>query len=242
MESTLLSLTGAGFLLLTVTFYGLLYKELQSAIALTAWPDDRKRTIARRYLAGVIGWGIFLLAVSATGFFTNFETFPPRLMIALVVPLVAIILTVRSNAAKDLLLVVPARNIVRLQVFRVFVELLIWASFALDQLPVQMTFEGRNFDVLSGLFAPVVAYWLVNNRTALYIYNYVSLALLINIVTIAILSTPIPFRVFMNEPANLLVTKFPFILLPGMLVPLAYGLHFLSLRQLGLHGGDKLTR
>jgi hypothetical protein len=39
----------------------------------------------------------------------------------------------------------------------------------------------------------------------------------------------------MNEPANLLVTKFPFILLPGMLVPLAYGLHFLSLRQLGLH-------
>jgi hypothetical protein len=45
----------------------------------------------------------------------------------------------------------------------------------------------------------------------------------------------------MNEPANLLVTKFPFIMLPGMLVPLAYGLHFLSLRQLGLNG-NKSTR
>jgi hypothetical protein len=240
MESTLLSLTGAGFLLLTIIFYGLLYRELTSAIALTSWSDDRKRTVARRYLAGVIGWGAFILGVSATGFFTNFDTFPPRLIVALIVPLVAIILAVRSGAVKELLQLVPARNIVRLQVFRVFVELLIWASFALNQLPVQMTFEGLNFDVLSGIFAPIVAYWLVNNRTALYIYNYVSLALLINIVTIAILSTPVPFRVFMNEPANLLVTKFPFILLPGMLVPLAYGLHFLSLRQLGLHR-DKST-
>ena len=234
MESTLLSLTGAGFLLLTVIFYSLVYRELRAGIAMTLWSDDRKRTVTRRYLVSVIGWIVFLLAVSATGFFTNFETFPPRLAIVLFVPLVVIILVVRSAAAKELLQVVPTGTIIRLQVFRVFVELLIWAAFALDQLPVQMTFEGRNFDVLSGLFAPVVAYWLVTNRTALYIYNYVSLALLINIVTIAILSTPVPFRVFMNEPANLLVTKFPFIMLPGLLVPLAYGLHFLSLRQLGL--------
>lgn len=234
MESTLLSLTGAGFLLLTVIFYGLLYRELQAGITLTSWTDDRKRTVKRRYLVAVIGWGVFLLAVSATGFFTNFDTFPPRLAIVLFVPLVVIILAVRSAAIKELLHVVPARNLIRLQVFRVFVELLIWAAFVLDQLPIQMTFEGRNFDVLSGLFAPVVAYWLANNRTAMYLYNYLSLALLINIVTIAILSTPIPFRVFMNEPANLLVTKFPFIMLPGMLVPLAYGLHFLSLRQLAL--------
>ena len=43
---------------------------------------------------------------------------------------------------------------------------------------------------------------------------------------------PTPFRVFMKEPANTVVMKFPFILLPTFLVPLAYGLHFLSLRQL----------
>lgn len=65
-------------------------------------------------------------------------------------------------------------------------------------------------------------------------WNLLSLGLLINIVTIALLSIPTPFRVFMNEPANTLVAHFPFILLPGMLVPLAYGLHFLSMRQLKL--------
>lgn len=236
MDTTLLSLTGAGFLLLTLVFYGLLYRELVAAISLLSWSDDRKQRVKHRYLFGTIGWCIFLLAVSATGFFTHFDTFPPRLAIVLVVPLITIILAVRSNAAKELLQVVPARNIIRLQVFRVFVELLIWSAFALGQLPIQMTFEGLNFDVLSGLFAPVVAYWLVNNRTVLYLYNYLSLGLLINIVTIAILSTPVPFRVFMNEPANLLVTKFPFVLLPGMMVPLAYGLHFLSLRQLSIMG------
>jgi hypothetical protein len=36
----------------------------------------------------------------------------------------------------------------------------------------------------------------------------------------------------MNEPANTLVAQFPFILLPGVLVPLAYTLHIFSLRQL----------
>ena len=40
------------------------------------------------------------------------------------------------------------------------------------------------------------------------------------------------FRYFINEPANTIVTEFPIIWLPGFLVPLAYGLHFLSLRQL----------
>jgi hypothetical protein len=64
------------------------------------------------------------------------------------------------------------------------------------------------------------------------IYNFVSLALLVNIVATAILSTPYPFRVFMNEPANTIVAYFPFVLLPSFLVPIAYFMHFISLRQL----------
>ena len=35
----------------------------------------------------------------------------------------------------------------------------------------------------------------------------------------------------MNEPANDIVTYFPMAWLPGLLVPLAYYLHFMSLRQ-----------
>jgi len=56
--------------------------------------------------------------------------------------------------------------------------------------------------------------------------------LLLNILVIAVLSMPTPFRYFQNEPSNTLVAQFPFILLPGILVPIAYTLHIFSLRQL----------
>jgi hypothetical protein len=36
----------------------------------------------------------------------------------------------------------------------------------------------------------------------------------------------------MNEPANTLVAGFPYIVLPGILVPIAYSMHIFSLRQL----------
>ncbi len=234
MESSLHYLTGAGFIALTLISYAFLYRELRKGIALTSWPDERKQSIRWRFLVGITVWALLILGVSLTGFFEDFTAFPPRIMIVLGVPLVTIVLVVFSKPVKELLPLIPPRSIIRLQVFRVFVELLLWAAFVQNALPIQMTFEGRNFDILAGLFAPVVAYFLANNRTALYIYNIVSLGLLLNIVTVAILSLPTPFRVFMNEPANVLVAKFPFVLLPGMLVPLAYGLHFLSFRQLGL--------
>ena len=98
------------------------------------------------------------------------------------------------------------------------------------------------FDVLAGLTAPVIVYlcfvkgtW--SRRVAIY-WNIAGLLLLLNIVSIAILSTPVPFRVFMNEPANTLVATFPFVWLPAFLVPIAYSMHFFSLRQLGRKGGE----
>ena len=49
---------------------------------------------------------------------------------------------------------------------------------------------------------------------------------------IAVLSMPTSIRYFMNEPSNTLVGQFPFILLPGILVPIAYTMHIFSLRGL----------
>jgi hypothetical protein len=105
-----------------------------------------------------------------------------------------------------------------------------------------MTFEGRNFDVLSGLTAPVIAWLVVRNKTSktgLVAWNLICLAILINIIAIAILSTPSPIRVFMNEPANTIVTIFPVSLLPGFLAPFAFALHVFSLKQLSMKSEAK---
>jgi len=225
---------GAAFVALTLIMYTLVYKEIKSALARTNWDDARKQSVANRFLLVVVGWTALICGLSATGFFSDFSAFPPRIGIVLCIPLAAMLFLTYSKTVKELLPLIPARNIIRLQVFRVGVELLLWAAFVQNLIPVQMSFEGRNFDVVSGILAPVVAYFLVSSRTAIYIYNFIALGLLLNIVVIAVLSMPTPFRVFMNEPSNVLVSQFPFILLPGMLVPLAYGLAFLSLRQLGL--------
>ena len=72
-------------------------------------------------------------------------------------------------------------------------------------------------------------------KAALWFWNLVGLALLINIVTIAVLSAPLPIRMFHNEPANTLVAFFPYIWLPTFLVQAALGGHLLVFRYLSGH-------
>lgn len=162
---------------------------------------------------------------------SRFDIFPLNMAPVLVIPFVTIIIFTFSKKTLPIISSIPKKSIAQLQVFRVFVEILLWALFVENLLPVQMTFEGQNWDILSGMTAPLAAIFLSKSKWGLAIWNLVCLALLINIVTVAILSMPVDFRVFDNEPANTIVAGFPFILLPGMLVPLAYGLSLLSLRQ-----------
>jgi hypothetical protein len=234
MNSPLYFITAGGFILLTLAGYGFFLFELKNAVARMPWSDSRKSVIYQRVIFILSGWTLFITVFGIMGFFGDFSTFPPRLMLVLVIPLIAIILMTFLKTTRELLDAIPQRNIIRLQVFRVFVEVLLWMLFLQNLLPVQMSFEGRNFDVLSGLAAPFAAYFLARSRTGIILYNLISLALLANILTIAVLSMPTPLRFFMNEPSNTIVTVFPFIWLPGLLVPLAYGLSFLSLRKLSL--------
>ncbi|HZY82111.1 MAG TPA: hypothetical protein VFE50_21450 [Cyclobacteriaceae bacterium] len=227
-----LILTASGFVLLTAVFFWFLLRLLKTALERSSWEEVKKKTLYRRVVVAFVGWAVFLTVWGLSGIAAKFELFPLNVAPILAVPFIAIAVVTFSGKMKHLLSLVDQRSIVHLQVFRVFVEILLWALFIQNLLPVQMTFEGRNFDIISGLTAPAAAIFLVRSRIALALWNLVCLGLLINIVTIAILSMPVPFRVFMNEPSNTIVTAFPFILLPGMLVPLAYGLSFLSLRKI----------
>ncbi len=63
-------------------------------------------------------------------------------------------------------------------------------------------------------------------------WNLLGLALLINIVTIAVLSTPVPFRRFLEDPPNRLPSLFPYVWLPTFLVQVALAGHVLVFRRL----------
>jgi hypothetical protein len=196
------------------------------------------RSIFRRTAVLLIAWLLLLGILSIRGFFTNFSQLPPRLSFALLVPLPLVLLFIRSQAGKQLLHHIQPQWLIYLQSFRILVEIALWLLVRNGALPVQMSFEGLNFDVLTGLLAFPVGYYCFVKKNwppvAAMLYNIAGLVLLINIVTISTLSMPTPLRVFHNQPDSSLLTKFPFIYLPGLLVPLAYTLHILSLRQLGM--------
>jgi hypothetical protein len=224
MTNSIITFAGIGFFALTVIYFLLLARLLWKGIDANEWTNERKTKIKKIILASLIVWGVFVSVWSATGIMGNFSNFPFNF-----IPVVAI------PFCKDILSKIPTEKIIRLQSFRFFVEILLWMLFISSAAPIQMTFEGRNFDILSGITAPLIAYLILRKKISkplVLAWNVACLLLLINIVSVAILSTPSPIRVFMNEPANTIVTTFPVSFLPGFLVPLAYTLHFFSIRQL----------
>lgn len=232
-------ITQLGFAITTIVFYRLLLNQLRKSLTASDFPEERKKKIFIGTVFALAGWAIVTGILSLSGFFRDFSTFPPKFIIILIVPLVTIVWAVNTKTVKEILNHTPPEIIIRLQSFRIFVEILLWMLFIDNLAPIQMTFEGRNFDVLSGISAVIVAFMVSRkqlSRPLIILWNFACLGLLLNIVTVAILSLPTPFRFFMNEPANTIVAEFPVVWLPALLVPLAYGLHFLSLRQLFMEG------
>lgn len=226
-----------GFVLLTLIWLGWLLVLFHNAALRLGYRGQTRMMIVGGMGLGVVAWLAILGAGAASGFFGDFTAMPPRLAIVILVPLVSIIWFVTRPRVSELLGAISPSRILQMQVFRVFVEVLLWMLFLQGLLPERMTFEGWNWDILVGITGPVAGYLFARNLispTLVKIWNALGLLLLLNIVTIAILSAPLPFRVFMDEPANTIVTTFPAIWLPGFLVPLAYTLHIISWKQMSL--------
>jgi len=129
----------------------------------------------------------------------------------------------------------PYAALIGFQAFRLPLEFLLYAFHAQGRLPVQMTFAGRNFDVLTGLSAIGVA-WLAARgraeRKLVLAWNLAGLALLLNIAVVAALSLPAPWRAFPNNPPNELVLHFPYVYIPALFVMAALAGHLLVFRKL----------
>lgn len=130
---------------------------------------------------------------------------------------------------------IPIAWLVGYQGFRVLVELLLHRAYVEGLMPVQMSWSGRNFDVVTGISALLVGAWLAGGRRSralVFVWNTMGLALLVNVVAIALLSAPTPFRVFTNEPANVWITRAPWVWLPAVMVLAALAGHLLVYRWL----------
>ena len=181
----------------------------------------------------VDSWLGVTAVLAAAGLFEDFSRIPPRIVVALVPPLLAILWLCRSAAVGRLLDEVPPGWLVYPQAFRVVMELILWQLFLVGAIPAIMTFEGRNVDILVGLTAPLIAWRCFPRRARVAVWwNVAGILILLNVVVHAQLSAPTPFRVFMTRPPVTFIAYVPWIWLPAFLVPLAWALHALSIRQL----------
>ncbi len=198
-----------------------------------------KRKIIKTYLVTallILTWLLTSALIALNGTLLDFTSTPPKLMLIIIPPVLAIIYISNSNRVTALLQEIPSSWLIYIQSFRVLMEILLWLLFIKNIIPLQMTFEGINYDILTGLSAPLIAYYVLSvnkwQRIVAVLWNYAGLLLVTNIFIAALLSTPSPMRQFFNEPSNTLVAYFPFVWVPAFIVPFAYLMHVLSIKQI----------
>ena len=115
-------------------------------------------------------------------------------------------------------------------------EIFLWMGYLGSYVPPQMTFLWLNQDIIVGLTAPFAG-WLFfgkhrYQKPEAIMWNVFGIALLLNVLSLGVFSSPSPFRVFLNEPSSVFVMQFPFVWIVSFIVPFALAMHLFSLRQL----------
>ena len=182
----------------------------------------------------LIAWLALQTVISLTGFYLVNATVPPRFAILVTPVILTIILLFIIPAGKRFVDSFDTEKLTWLHIVRLPVELTLFWLFIYGQVPEIMTFEGRNFDILSGITAPLIVLLGYRKKilspNMIIAWNVICLALLFNIVIMAVLSVPTPFQQLAFDQPNVGVLYFPFTLLPALVVPAVLFSHLACIR------------
>jgi len=203
---------------------------------LTVWLFYEATNRSKPVLIIAAVWLLLQALLGLSGFYANTNTAPPRFALLGLPPLALIIGVFASAKGKRFVDSLNLKKLTFLHTIRILVELMLLNLSIRTLIPQLMTFEGRNFDVISGATAPFMFYLVfvrqILGRKALLAWNFICLALLMNIVINAVLSIPSPFQQFAFDQPNIAVLYFPFVWLPCCVVPIVLFAHLAAIRQL----------
>jgi len=192
----------------------------------------------RGTLAGMLVVGAWLAlpgVLASRGALDDFSRLPPPFALLMLALLGATLALAFSPLGTRLVARAPIAWLVGYQAFRAPLEYWLNAMYENGSLPPQITWSGRNFDVVTGVLAVGIGVLAARGaapRALIAAWNWLGFALLVNVVGTAVLSLPTPLRVFTNEPSTALVASFPYIWLPAFLVQAALFGHVLVWRWL----------
>ena len=181
-------------------------------------------------------WLALQTALGLSGFYQNTAGLPPRFMLLLIPPVIFIIMLFTLKPGRKAIDTFDTKILTLLHTVRILVELVLYALYANKTIPQLMTFEGRNFDILCGLTAPLIYYFgyvkPILSKKILLAWNIICLLLLANIAIIAVLSAPFAFQRFAFNQPDIALLYFPYIWLPGFVVLAVLFAHIATMRKL----------
>jgi hypothetical protein len=198
---------------------------------------ETARSKATIIIVFLITWIVIQSLLAFNNFYTAYtKNFPPRFFLAVAPMLFTIVIIFVTKRGRNFIDGLPLVNITYVNIVRIPVEIVLYWLAMNKAVPELMTFTGRNFDILSGITAPFIAYFGFTVKKLdpklILLWNFIALGLLINIIVNAVLSAPFSFQQFAFDQPNIAVLYFPFTLLPAFIVPVVLFGHLVSIRQL----------
>ena len=222
------------FIVIPIALVSLLLMCVSTASRALDEPDAiRRRALATTGTAAAV-WMAATWAAAASGILRQWNATPPPFGL-LVVGIVGVAVALaRGHYGWRLAAGLPIWTLVAIQGFRLPLELAMHTMYERGVMPAQMSYSGRNFDILTGISALLVAWAVAKGRagrTLVLFWNVAGLLLLLNVVIVAILGTP-RFRYFGDDQLNVWVTYPPFVWLPAVMVAAALAGHLVIFRAL----------
>ena len=222
------------FILVTLMSLAFLYRLLRSA----RLPAGQISTILLMAVLWLTGHA--LLAYNGFYLETIGRT-PPGFFLAIGPLIILTIFLFAIRGTRQVLSTFSLKELTWLSIVRIPVEIVLYWLAAEAVIPELMSFGGRNFDILAGLTAPLIAYLAFKgdtvNRKLLLVWNLVGLVLLLNIIIHAVLSTPSTFQQFAFDQPNIGLLHFPFIWLACFVAPFVLFSHIVMIWRLTKSSG-----
>lgn len=184
----------------------------------------------KRVLYAGLLWIALIGLLALFDFFKNTTTTPPRFII-----IFGGVLILAFYFLKTVRTIRPT-YLHAIHLVRIPVELCLYQLFLQQLIPEIMTFKGWNFDLFFGVSALLILLYSYMRKKPfpalfLIIWNGIGILFLAFIVVIAVLSAPLPFQQLAFDQPNIAVLQFPFIFLPGYIVPVVLLAHILVLKH-----------
>lgn len=146
-------------------------------------------------------WVLFFSILAGSGLTATYPM--PLLPVMMGVLILGALAFAAGRIGRSLSRGLTLSELVAFQIFRLPLELVLHAWAAQGTIPETMTWTGANFDIISGTLALLTAPLANRFRWLAWLFNLIGFALLINVMRVAVLSSPLPFGWGVQPPLAL---------------------------------------